>query len=266
MQALKRSCGKKSRADAPFRSSADYVDREIPLLHRMFEKRLRGYRAIGYARDSVPAGYEEANTEPVQALPDHRGHVLPPRGQRRRVIDLPGGRGPDLVIDRHDEAQGFGMVLDDEDRPGRFVEALDDAPAGLSPARALSRAFKASASPCRAPTTSTNRDFLAGATICSGEQAEVSAEQSVIFGVAPDPEPDETVINLDRKGAVPAPYPHRPDVFGLLEPKGRVPRILLEALESMIGEPLDLWREVTIRGPELRRGVMSQRGVVLPAA
>ncbi len=45
------------------------------------------------------------------------------------------------------------------------------------------------------------------ATICSGEQAEVSAEQSVIFGVAPDAEPDETVINLDRKGAVPAPYP-----------------------------------------------------------
>ena len=39
MQALKRSCGRKSRADAPFRSSADYVDREIPLLHRMFDKR-----------------------------------------------------------------------------------------------------------------------------------------------------------------------------------------------------------------------------------
>src|SRR5438876_4786407 len=43
----------------------DYVDREIPMLYRRFEKRLRGYRAIGYARDSLPAGYEEANTEPV---------------------------------------------------------------------------------------------------------------------------------------------------------------------------------------------------------
>ena len=43
----------------------DYVDREIPMLHRMFEKRLRGYRAIGYARDTLPAGYEEANTEPA---------------------------------------------------------------------------------------------------------------------------------------------------------------------------------------------------------
>ena len=30
----------------------DYVDRDVPMLARMFEKRLRGYRAIGYARDS----------------------------------------------------------------------------------------------------------------------------------------------------------------------------------------------------------------------
>ena len=28
----------------------DYVDREVPLFVRMFEKRLRGYRAIGYTR------------------------------------------------------------------------------------------------------------------------------------------------------------------------------------------------------------------------
>jgi superfamily II DNA or RNA helicase len=30
----------------------DYVDRNVPMLARMFEKRLRGYRAIGYARDA----------------------------------------------------------------------------------------------------------------------------------------------------------------------------------------------------------------------
>lgn len=28
----------------------DYVDSEVPMLLRMFKKRLRGYRAIGYAR------------------------------------------------------------------------------------------------------------------------------------------------------------------------------------------------------------------------
>jgi len=28
----------------------DYVDRKVPMLLRMFEKRLRGYRAMGYVR------------------------------------------------------------------------------------------------------------------------------------------------------------------------------------------------------------------------
>lgn len=32
----------------------DYVDREVPMLMRMFEKRLRAYRAIGYARGDAP--------------------------------------------------------------------------------------------------------------------------------------------------------------------------------------------------------------------
>lgn len=31
----------------------------------MFEKRLRGYRAIGYARDEAPLGYAEVNQEVV---------------------------------------------------------------------------------------------------------------------------------------------------------------------------------------------------------
>jgi len=37
----------------------DYVDRGEPRLLRMFEKRLRGYRAIGYARGEAPLGYAE---------------------------------------------------------------------------------------------------------------------------------------------------------------------------------------------------------------
>ncbi len=35
----------------------DYVDRNAPMLLKMFEKRLRGYRAIGYARDESPLGF-----------------------------------------------------------------------------------------------------------------------------------------------------------------------------------------------------------------
>jgi superfamily II DNA or RNA helicase len=43
----------------------DYVDREVPMLLRMFEKRLRGYRAIGYARGEAPLGYAEPTDEHV---------------------------------------------------------------------------------------------------------------------------------------------------------------------------------------------------------
>ena len=37
----------------------DYVDRQVPMLLRMFEKRLATYRAIGYARGEAPLGFAE---------------------------------------------------------------------------------------------------------------------------------------------------------------------------------------------------------------
>jgi superfamily II DNA or RNA helicase len=44
----------------------DYVDREVPMLLRMFEKRLRGYRAIGYARGEAPLGFGAAEEVAVE--------------------------------------------------------------------------------------------------------------------------------------------------------------------------------------------------------
>jgi superfamily II DNA or RNA helicase len=41
----------------------DYVDRQVPMLLRMFEKRLAAYRAIGYARGEAPLGLAEAAEE-----------------------------------------------------------------------------------------------------------------------------------------------------------------------------------------------------------
>ncbi|MFQ5803882.1 MAG: DEAD/DEAH box helicase family protein [Candidatus Methylomirabilales bacterium] len=43
----------------------DYVDSEVSMLERMFEKRLRGYRAIGYSIDRKPGLDECAVNEPV---------------------------------------------------------------------------------------------------------------------------------------------------------------------------------------------------------
>ena len=37
----------------------------VPVLMRMFEKRLRGYRAIGYARDEAPLGLREIEDEVI---------------------------------------------------------------------------------------------------------------------------------------------------------------------------------------------------------
>jgi superfamily II DNA or RNA helicase len=43
----------------------DYVDGDVPVLMRMFERRLRTYRAIGYARGEAPLGYTEVIDEPT---------------------------------------------------------------------------------------------------------------------------------------------------------------------------------------------------------
>jgi superfamily II DNA or RNA helicase len=43
----------------------DYVDPAVPLLARMFEKRLRGYRAIGYAREEMPLDPARLSAEPT---------------------------------------------------------------------------------------------------------------------------------------------------------------------------------------------------------
>lgn len=42
----------------------DYVDREVIMLARMFARRLRGYRAIGYEQVELAAGYEKLRNEP----------------------------------------------------------------------------------------------------------------------------------------------------------------------------------------------------------
>jgi superfamily II DNA or RNA helicase len=48
----------------------DYVDRSVPMLFRMFEKRLRGYRGIGYARGEAPLGVEPVKEQMIEYDPD----------------------------------------------------------------------------------------------------------------------------------------------------------------------------------------------------
>jgi superfamily II DNA or RNA helicase len=48
----------------------DYVDREVPMLLRMFKKRLRSYRAIGYARGEAPLGFAEPKDDLIVEYDD----------------------------------------------------------------------------------------------------------------------------------------------------------------------------------------------------
>ena len=41
----------------------DYVDTHVPMLARMFEKRLRGYRSLGYAKGEAPLGFGETDDD-----------------------------------------------------------------------------------------------------------------------------------------------------------------------------------------------------------
>ena len=44
----------------------DYVDREVPVLLGMFKKRLRAFRAIGYARGEAPLGFQEKRDPTIE--------------------------------------------------------------------------------------------------------------------------------------------------------------------------------------------------------
>ena len=59
----------------------DYVDRGVPMLERMFEKRLRGYRALGYARGEAPLGFGEAPADLVLEYDEEARRALDRAGE-----------------------------------------------------------------------------------------------------------------------------------------------------------------------------------------
>ena len=92
------------------------------------------------------------------------------------------------------------------------------------------------------------------------------AEQPIVVGMASNPEPDEPIWHFDGQRAVAGADPCRPEAADFLEMKGWMPGILLQPHVRLIGEILHVRRQGAIERPEVGRRVMSQRGVVLPAA
>ena len=70
----------------------DYVDRGVPVLLRMFNMRVRGYRAIGHARDGAPPGFAAPPDEPTIEWDE----------EAAKIVDV---RPPDIV--EEDDSSGI---------------------------------------------------------------------------------------------------------------------------------------------------------------
>src|SRR2546426_10833856 len=88
----------------------------------------------------------------------------------------------------------------------------------------------------------------------------------VVVGMGTDPEPHKPVLRFDGQGAIVGPHSGRPEATDLLEVERWVPRILFQTRIGLIGKLLDIQRQRPVGRPEIGRCVVSQRGLVLPAA
>jgi superfamily II DNA or RNA helicase len=72
----------------------DYVDRNVPMLARMFEKRMKGYRALGYGDTSDEehscSGHHPRSRQPISPT-SNRHHHPPSSASRRPGNSFPSG-------------------------------------------------------------------------------------------------------------------------------------------------------------------------------
>jgi len=92
------------------------------------------------------------------------------------------------------------------------------------------------------------------------------ADQLVVRGMRPDPEPDDAVRRFHAQRAIVDANAHRVETPNLLEVKGGVPGIAFELFETAVGKTLDCNRQRAIALPELWRGLVIQSFVVWPVA
>ena len=81
-----------------------------------------------------------------------------------------------------------------------------------------------------------------------------------------DPKPQDSVLDIDAKGAMVKADSARPEPAHALELKGGVTRIIFEESILLARQPLHSRPQSSIRGPKLRRGEVPQNSVDLPAA
>ena len=71
----------------------------------------------------------------------------------------------------------------------------------------------------------------------------LSAKQPIVVGMATNPEPDEAIRCFDGQSAVVSTDPSRPEPADLLEVKGRMPGVLLQAGVGLIRQRANFGRQ-----------------------
>jgi hypothetical protein len=92
-----------------------------------------------------------------------------------------------------------------------------------------------------------------------------SAKNPVVLPVRADPEPENTIGNVDSQGSIREADSDGSVITDPFEAKRWVLRVGLEQSEGFVGQILDGGRERLIEVPELRCGGMLQSSVCFPA-
>lgn len=95
---------------------------------------------------------------------------------------------------------------------------------------------------------------------------DILTNQAVVVSVCTNPEPDHTIGYADAQGSVTEAYSDRPELFDLFEVQGRVFGILFQQGKVGIVHLSDGGRRPVVAFPELRRSMVDQSGLHLPAA
>lgn len=90
-------------------------------------------------------------------------------------------------------------------------------------------------------------------------------DKLVIRRVGADPEPRDSVWCVQADGSVMETDASRPKTANYFEMQGRMTRIALQLIKTLLGQTLDVRRQFPITRPETGRSLVFQRSVHLPS-
>ena len=93
-------------------------------------------------------------------------------------------------------------------------------------------------------------------------------DEAIVFGVRPDPDPEDALLfagGIHADCAIVNTRPNGPGVADLLEMQRRMLGVGLEQAEVFVGRPLNISGQTLVERPEIGTGKVAQRRLHLPA-